>query len=223
MNWIDRFDLFLFDFDGLLVNTEHLHYQAYLSMLEARGCNIDWGFTEFARAAHLNQNAIREGICVACPSLRQIPWETLYREKKEAYESLLLSGKIELMSGVAPLLEALASSGKRRAVATNSFRIQTQLIRSQLPILQTLEHWICREDYENAKPAPDAYLTAIELHGQKGDRIIGFEDSIRGLRALQASPAFPVLICPSHHPLFEIAGEGVCHYESFDLIPPSGP
>ena len=29
MKWVDRFDLFLFDLDGLLVDTESFHYKAY--------------------------------------------------------------------------------------------------------------------------------------------------------------------------------------------------
>jgi HAD superfamily hydrolase (TIGR01509 family) len=219
MKWIRQFQLFLFDFDGLLVNTEHLHYQAYVNMLARRGRTLDWNFAEFCSLAHLNDTALREAIYTAFPDLEP-NWDLLYEEKKQAYLNLLLSGKVELMPGVERLLKELATAGIRRCVATNSLLEQTRLISAQLPILQTIPAWITREDYTKSKPDPECYLRAIELVGQPGDRIIGFEDSIRGLRALQETPALPVLICPSHHPLLELASQGrMLHFESFEAIP----
>ena len=40
MEWIHHYQLILFDLDGLLVNTEQLHYQAYKNMLQARGFSL---------------------------------------------------------------------------------------------------------------------------------------------------------------------------------------
>jgi HAD superfamily hydrolase (TIGR01509 family) len=219
MNWIRHFQLFLFDFDGLLVNTEHLHYQAYVNMMAARGYILDWSFAQFCEVAHLNSTALRDALYAAFADLEP-NWEILYREKKEAYLNLLLSGKVELMPGVERLLKELATAGIRRCVVTNSSLEQTRLISSQLPILHSIPKWITREDYEKPKPDPEGYLRAIALCAQQGDRIIGFEDSIRGLQALQQTSALSVLICSSHHPLLELASQGTfLHFESFEAIP----
>jgi beta-phosphoglucomutase len=219
MKWIHDFQLFLFDFDGLLVDTEGLHYAAYVNMMAARGYKLDWTFAEYSEMAHLNQTAIREGLYAKFPDLDP-NWEELYSEKKEAYQELISSGNLKLMPGVAPLLKALEKSNIRRCVVTHSSLNQIQLIRSKLPLLNTLPNWVTREDYEKPKPDPECYLRAIQLYGKPGDRIIGFEDSVRGLQALKGSPALPVLICPSHHPLLEIALEGnVLHFETLEKIP----
>jgi HAD superfamily hydrolase (TIGR01509 family) len=218
MKWIRDFQLFLFDFDGLLVNTEHLHYQAYVNMLASRGYDLNWSFVKFCEAAHLDATALKEAIYAQFPDLDP-NWKMLYEEKKRAYLDLLTSGKIELMPGVHQLLDALQKADIRRCVATNSLFMQIQLIRSQHPILQTIPHWITREDYDKPKPNPECYLRAIQLYGKPGDRIIGFEDSIRGLQALQGTPALPVLICASHHPLLEMASENIIHYPTFSQIP----
>lgn len=218
MDWIYKFDLFLFDFDGLLVNTEHLHYQAYINMLSQRGCQIDWDFSKFCSLAHLNSDALKQQIYAEFPFLEP-DWKILYEEKKQIYFDLIHSGKIELMEGVSSLLKALQEASIRSCVVTNSLFEQIQAIRSQHPILKTIPHWITREDYERPKPHPDGYLRAIELYGKAGDRIIGFEDSIRGLQALRQTPATAVLICPSHHPLLEmVLEEGVLHFESLSEI-----
>lgn len=219
MKWIHNFQLFLFDFDGLLVNTEHLHYQAYVNILDKRGYKLKLSLANFFELAHFNSTAWREALYAEIPDLEP-NWEILYREKKDEYLSLLVSGRVELMPGVETLLKALDEAKIRRCVVTNSILNHIKLIRARIPILETLPKWITREDYEKPKPSPECYLKAIELYGKTGDKIIGFEDSVRGLKALKETPALPVLICPSHHPLLELATEGdVLHFESFDQIP----
>ncbi|HSX38467.1 MAG TPA: HAD family phosphatase [Chlamydiales bacterium] len=219
MNWIHSFQLFLFDFDGLLVDTEGLHFAAYVNMLARRGVKLDWSFAQFCAVAHLNSHtAIRDEIYSQFPDLDP-DWEQLYAEKKQTYLDLLSSGKLHLMPGVEPLLSALQQANIRRCVVTHSPLEQIQRIQNQLPILKTIPKWVTREDYEKPKPDPECYLRAIQLFGQSGDRIIGFEDSLRGLQALRGTPALPVLICSSHHPLLEIAVTGnVIHFESLEQI-----
>lgn len=219
MQWIHNFQLFLFDFDGLLVNTEHLHYQAYVNMLARRGHRLDWSFGRFCEVAHLNAEALKEALYTQFPDLEP-NWNQLYSEKKKLYYELISSGKVELMPGAEDLLKVLEEAKIRRCVVTNSLFEQIALIRSELPILQTVPKWITREDYAKPKPHPEGYLRAIELYGQTGDRIIGFEDSLRGIQALKQTPALPILVCPAHHPLLELAteGGGVLHFETLSRV-----
>lgn len=217
MKWIHDFQLFLFDFDGLLVNTEHLHYQAYVNALAARGIDLGWSFQRFCELAHLNANGLKEAIWEAKPELASI-WPTIYAEKTKGYIDLLGTGKVELMPGVAKLLEELDRAEIRRCVVTHSLRRYVEAIRAQNKALQSIPHWITREDYEQPKPNPECYLRAIQLYGKTGDRIIGFEDSIRGLQALSQTPALPVLVCSAHHPLLEMASERAVHFESLEDI-----
>lgn len=218
MEWIHRFQLFLFDFDGLLVDTESIHYQAYIDALALRGYSLDWSFLAFCQKAHLNAEALRDSLCMQFPLLSQ-DWKQFYEEKKKIYFELVCAGQVQLMPGVDSLLKALEKANIRRCTVTNSFHEQTLLIRSQLPILQTIPKWITREDYIKPKPDSECYLKAIELYGEVGDRIIGFEDSIRGLEALKGTSAFPVLISPLKNPLVELAVQGgALHFDSFEKI-----
>jgi len=218
MHWIERFDLFLFDFDGLLVDTERLHFQAYQTLCLRHGYELAWGFDEYIGVAHTSATALRQALQ---HHLQDIPWEDLYQEKKEIYLDLLKQGHITLMPGVEILLKKLASRKIKRCVVTHSPKDQVDRIKSQFQILNTIPLWITREDYQNPKPAPDGYLKAIELLADPEDRIIGFEDSLRGLQALQKTRAHPVLICDSYH--FQLQGDslGVTHYSSLTKIPGS--
>lgn len=198
MDWIKEYQLFLLDFDGLLVNTERLHYGAYLRMCKARGFELTWNFEDFCRAAHFDSKMLRVKMQESLPELfEQEPnWSVLYTEKKKHYLDILKETKIELMPGVEEFLYALKQENLKRVVVTHSPREQVDFIRSTNEALNTIEHWITREDYNLSKPHPEPYLKAIEKFSSPGDQMIGFEDSPRGINSLMGTSAKPVLISP---------------------------
>lgn len=196
MHWIKDYQLFLFDFDGILVNTEKLHYLAYKKMCSDRGFSLKWDMKTYIRHAMYSADGIKEGIYKEFPDLfRYEPcWDLLYGEKKQAYAELIRSDGTELMPGVEDLLRDLDIAGIKRCVVTHSSAEQIALIRAHHPILDSIPIWITREDYNQPKPSPECYLQAISRLAEKNDRIIGFEDSPRGLKALLGTIAEGVLI-----------------------------
>lgn len=221
MQWIHQYQLFLFDFDGLLVNTEELHYQAYIRMCANRGFTLTWDFNRYSNAAHHQATALQDQIYAEFPALKaQEPnWNILYEEKKSAFIQLLQEGTAHLMPGVLALLEALRVAQINRCVVTHSPTPLVALIRSQHSILNTIPHWITREHYSHPKPHPECYQIAINQLAKKGDRIIGFEDSPRGLKALLETDAKPVLVCPADAPyLQEWIHQPIAYYPSFNAM-----
>ena len=221
MKWIENFQLFLFDLDGLLVDTENVHYEAYKEMLKKRGFDLKWDFFKFCEIAHFDENSLQKGVYCAFPDLfiKEPNWEILKKEKNIIFIDLLKTSKIKMLPGVESLLKELQYKNIKRCVVTNSFKIMTDLIRVKQPCLNTIPHWLTREDYLLPKPYPDGYLHAIKLYGKKGDKIIGFEDSLRGIKALQQTASIPVLInCFLDSRLEDMVSKEVFHFESFDKI-----
>jgi beta-phosphoglucomutase len=219
MRWIKEFQLFLFDFDGLLVNTEEIQFEAYKKMCAQRAGLLEWDFATFCSYSHSADNsALKNALYQSYPQLQEIDWSLLYAEKKKIYEELLSVSKIELMPGVERLLTALDHAAIRRCVVTNSTREQIQLISHSLPLLKTIPHWITREDYIKPKPHPEGYLRAITLYGKKGDRIVGFEDTIRGIFALAQTPAVPVMIAATPPEIPGMFPKEILYYPSFEKI-----
>ncbi|MDE3056258.1 MAG: HAD family phosphatase [Verrucomicrobiota bacterium] len=213
MNWVSSFQLFLFDFDGLLVDTERLHFRAYREALQERGHFLDWDFSSYCRYAHLEADSLKKALIGRFPVL-SLDWSSFYEEKRSRYLSLMNEGQLELMPGVERLLFLLTERGARRCVVTHSPRAAVERICSKLPLLHMIPHWITREDYKEPKPHPECYRKAISLYGKKGDRIIGFEDSVRGWTALSQTEALPLLICSDTHPQLRWA-QGALHFASF--------
>jgi HAD superfamily hydrolase (TIGR01509 family) len=134
--------------------------------------------------------------------------------------NLLNSSKIDLLPGVEKLLNELKIKNIKRCVVTNSSKSMTDMIRAKQVLLDTIPHWITREDYLKPKPNPDCYLHAISLYADKGDKIIGFEDSLRGIKSLQQTPAFSVLIGSILDPkVSSMLTKDVFHFKSFEDIP----
>lgn len=196
MKWIKNFHLFLFDFDGLLVNTEYLHYLAYKNTLANRGYNLIWDFAKYASLALYEATAIKEGIYKEFPRLYQEEpnWDVLYQEKKEAYLLLLANQNDLLMPGVHELLLTLQKHNIKRCVVTHSPKEQVEVLKKKNPALETIPFWITRQDYKNPKPDPECYDIAIKRYAEANEKIIGFEDSLRGFQALQQNPVTPVCI-----------------------------
>ena len=221
MHWIHNFDLFLFDFDGLLVDTENLHFRAYQELCQRRGNALPWDLNRFMQIAHADATGLRREISALFPRMiEQEIWENLYSEKKAIYESLIEQGDLSLLPGVEALLLKLASEVKKRCVVTNSTQKQTDAIRTRIRALQSIPHWFTRESYERPKPAPDGYLTALKALSAEGDRVIGFEDSMRGYHSLkEAGVGCAVLICSPGHPQLDgFAEKDGWHVSSFETV-----
>ena len=218
MEWTRHFELFLFDFDGLLVDTERLHYEAYRETCAERGLDLNWDMHEYGRAAYFHASRLKEVLMERFPeALGTDPlWEAFYAEKRERFIQSAKSAK--LMPGVEALLKEIAAANKQRVVVTHSTLAMVNSVRANLPELDLIEHWITREDYEGAKPSPDGYNLAIRRYGKEGGRVVGFEDTPKGLEALIATKrALPVLVSPFCELFREVLDrtEGIFHAKSF--------
>lgn len=196
MDFTRNYQLFLFDLDGLLVNSEELHYRAYCTMLKQRGFDLPWDFAAYFQIAQQAADAPQRAIYKEFPMLQQMEpnWQVLYAEKKEAYKALLQQEPVPLLPGVEPVLRYLQKEAIQRCVVTHTARALVDIIRAQNPLLNTIEHWFCREDYSNPKPSPDGYLKAIATLADASWNIIGFEDSFRGMQSLMGTRARPVVV-----------------------------
>lgn len=221
MEWIHHYQLFLFDLDGLLVNTESLHYLAYKNMLQAHNFILPWDFNRYCMTAHYHSDKIAEEFLELFPNLYSDgqSWEQLYAEKKRIIMELMNAGEVSLMPGVYELLEELNKAKIKSCLVTHSPEELVSIVRKQHPILNTIPYCITRHDYTHPKPHSESYLKAIKEYAAPGDRVIGFEDTPRGLRALMGTSARPILICEVNYPeIPEFVRQGVLHFPTFAAI-----
>ncbi|MBS0622995.1 MAG: HAD family phosphatase [Verrucomicrobia bacterium] len=192
----NRYQLYLFDFDGVLADTESLHLKAYQRMCARRGCELAWDQHEYAKVALFHASGLKQALYTLFPALyQQEPsWDVLYQEKRRYYLEILEEEGTQLMPGVQDVLESLENESIPSCVVTHSPKEQIERIVRQHPILSTIRHWVTRECYHQPKPHPECYQQAMHLYAKPGDRVIGFEDSPRGMMALSQTNAKPYLV-----------------------------
>lgn len=189
---LGKWQIFLFDFDGTLVNSEKLHHQAYLQVAKEYGIPFAPDFTTYTKLAHFSDHALKD---IVCNLSKNLDWHAFYASKKRAYLDIVAATQPELMEGVETLLLQLAQSKVITCVVTHSAKEQTLSFCKKLPILETIDHWITREDYDHPKPAPDSYRAAVaKIKKDPSQKVVGFEDTVRGLEALLAIEADPFLV-----------------------------
>lgn len=193
---IDLFNLYLFDFDGILVDTENLHYQAYKEMCKHYGHELSWDMKEYLQAAMFSQFGLRDAIYERFPRMQELPWDKVYSKKLEIYLEIVETYGVKLMPGVEALLKKLFKLNKKIAVVTNSTSSQVEALQNQHPILQQIPYWMTRECYIFSKPNGECYQKAIEKWQHSGDEVIGFEDSYKGMQALLNVRAHSVFVSP---------------------------
>lgn len=178
------------DNDGVLVDTEHLYFEATQKVLAQAGIRLteDTYLELFLRqgrgAWHL---AEEHGVPPA--DIDRL------REERNALYAQLLHQAPRLIEGVLDVLEAL--HGKYvMGVVTSSRKDHFDVIHRSTRLLKYFDFVLASGDYSRGKPAPDPYLLAVERSGAAPDECIAVEDSERGLEAAVLA-GIKCLIVPS--------------------------
>jgi HAD superfamily hydrolase (TIGR01509 family) len=170
-------DAILWDNDGVLVDTEHLYFQATQQVLASVGVMlteqqyIDLFLVEGHGAWHLVEER----------GVGDAEIARLREQRNEVYGRLLRQGP-RVIPGIADTLAALRGRYVM-GVVTSSRRDHFALIHEHTGLLQYFDFVLTASDYPRVKPYPDPYLAAVERSGVGADRCIAIEDSERGLEA----------------------------------------
>ena len=196
------FDAVIFDFDGVIADTEPLHYQAFREVLAAHG--VDLSETDyFAKYVGLNDATFIRRIFE--DRRKPLPDPQEIRSRKDAdYESLIARG-LPLLPGVRSFVETAARSVPL-AICSGARRSEIISLLRQHELEQFFSAIVATEDVPISKPDPAGFLRALELlRKQKtdltADRCLVIEDSLLGIRAARAA-GMPVLavLGPIDHP-----------------------
>ena len=165
------------DNDGVLVDTEHLYFEASRDAL--RQVEIELSLAQFV---HLTLDLGQSPLTLAAQQgISNEHIEVLRQHKNRRYAELLENGA-EPMHGAVETLAAL--HGKVvMAIVTSSRRDHFDLIHRNNGLLEYFDFILTREDYRHSKPNPEPYLKALQLSGLRAEECLVIEDTRRGLEA----------------------------------------
>ncbi len=195
----------IFDFDGLILDTETPEYQVWQAIYREHGFELpheEWGkiiggygVSSFDAAEHLS--SLTQGR-VDSASLRE-------RLRSESAPLYLLQ---PVLPGVLDYLRDAKRLGLKLAIASSSKHVWVERHGGRLGILGHFDQIICADDVApgRTKPNPDLFLLALDrLKVQKNEAIV-FEDSPNGVKAAQAAGIFVVAVPNPTTALLSIEG-----------------
>jgi len=179
----------VFDFDGVLADSEPLHLRAYQQVLSRFG-------VEFSRedyyANYLGYDD--EGVFTQLGERHGIPLDSagvraLIAEKTRIFDASIESG-IEsgdiLYPGATACVELMASRYPL-GIASGALRHEIEAILRGARLDRHFRFIVASGDTPEGKPAPDPYRRAAALHGADPAQCIAIEDSRWGIESARAA------------------------------------
>lgn len=173
----------IFDMDGVLIDSEPLHFKVDQMVLEK--LNI-----------HHSKEYLERFVGYTNPAM----WEIIKKENSiessiEELIELQLSAKLKYLEdsdykaidGIIELLEELKTNKIPTAIASSSPRVFIEAVLKKLGISQYFDTWVSGEEVKKSKPEPDVFLKASEILAVQASQCAVIEDSKSGTTAAKSA------------------------------------
>lgn len=172
---------FIFDLDGVIVDTAKYHYLAWLKIANQLGIEFTHEHNELLKGvSRVRSLDIILGLGkVEASEEDKNKWLV---QKNEDYLSYLVDmDESEILPGVMPILNYLKE--QNQLIALGSASKNARPILEKTGILSFFDAIVDGNDVSNAKPDPEVFLLAAKLLNIKPEDSIVFEDSVAGIQA----------------------------------------
>jgi putative hydrolase of the HAD superfamily len=174
----------IFDFDGLVVDTESTGYLTWREIFDEHGHELP--VERYAQVVGTDFNTSYDPRRdLEELTGRGFNWEEMEAKRKSRESELRLH--LKPLPGVIERLEEAASLGLRTAIASSSPRVWIDSWMDQLGLHTRFHHISTVDDTGRVKPDPSLFVHAAEKLGVDRNEAVIFEDSLNGLRAAQAA------------------------------------
>lgn len=181
----------IFDFDGVLANSEPIHLRVYQILLSEEGLSLAsreyydryLGFDDVGVFEALSRD---KGLDVAGSRM-----DTLISRKTEIFQGLVRSGDV-LFPGAAACLRTVANAVPV-AIASGALRHEIEIVLDGGGLLGLVPVIVASGDTPRSKPAPDPYARALQRLSRRAGRaldptkVVAIEDSRLGLQSARSA------------------------------------
>ena len=180
----------IFDFDGVILDTETTDFEAWRAIYRAYGAELSLStwlpiigditqyFNIYQRIAELTGKPVDHA--------------ELYERQRALHIEMLKNSAP--MPGVEDYLCAAQQLGIRVGIASGSRRSWVISRLEQIGLADRFETIVCRDDVGRAKPDPAAYLAAVSKLGVTVDQAIALEDSLPGVKAAKSAGLYCIAV-----------------------------
>jgi beta-phosphoglucomutase len=172
----------IFDFDGVIADTEPLHWQSWVELLAPRGFDLNW--EDYCRECRgVAESRMLDALVRLTPAASE--WTDLPQSYPERKRRVL-----ERVSSAPPIaretVEMLAAlDGYRVGLVTSALEQHVAPVLRSTGIYDSFAALVYGNEVRHHKPAPDPYLLAMKKLGVTSG--LAFEDSAFGIESARAA------------------------------------
>lgn len=178
----------IFDFDGIIVDTEPIHYRAFQEVLNPLGISYSWDDYMEKYIGFDDRDAFREAFREAGKKLDQECLGALVSRKASLFVEIVENG-VPAYPGVISLISKLKGNVPL-ALCSGALRSDILPILEALNLRDAFDILVTAEDVKASKPDPQSYILAVTRLAERfpdreitADRCIAIEDTPAGIRS----------------------------------------
>jgi beta-phosphoglucomutase len=172
----------LFDLDGTLAQTDHLHHAAFNAVLAGHGRSLD--HPTFVR--HVSGRSNDDITAYLFPDKDAAERRRIAAEKERSFRTLVAAG-VAATPGAAALLDWARARNVATGLVTNAPRENADLMVEVLGLRGAFDVEISAVELPRSKPHPEPYLAAVDALELDAARTVAIEDSAPGIAAARAA------------------------------------
>ena len=173
----------IFDFDGLIVDTETVIYESWAEIYEKSGQILE--LNTYKNCVGSDFEKFHPGIELEKRTGKKFNWTTIDAERENLIREGLEQQKER--TGIRHFIEYAKAKGLDLAIASSSSRNWVLGWIKKLGLMEHFSAFANRDDVQKIKPDPELFLTAANFLGIHPSEALIFEDSENGLKAATAA------------------------------------
>jgi HAD superfamily hydrolase (TIGR01509 family) len=180
----------VFDFDGLILDTEVPEFQAWQEIYQAHGCELP--LTVWATGLGTSSDVFDPCTYLEAQLGRLLDRETLHHQRRQRHHELLKSQTV--LPGIREYIADAKRLGLRLGVASSSSRQWVVGHLTDLELTPYFDCIKCADDVPRVKPDPALYQAVVQTLALEPQQAIALEDSPNGIAAAKRAGLFCVAV-----------------------------
>jgi HAD superfamily hydrolase (TIGR01509 family) len=180
----------VFDFDGLIADTETPEFESWCAEFREHGVELD--IEEWIKCVGAGPSAW--DVFDHLEALLGAPYDRAAVSSRRRERFVALTKEMEVMPGVRELLVEARSEGVPCAIASSSEGGWVNGYLSRFGLVDAFQTVVTRDMVANPKPAPDLYLEACLRLGTEVDCVVALEDSVNGVTSARSAGLYCIAV-----------------------------
>lgn len=176
----------VFDFDGVVVDSEPLHFRALARVGQGFGFEMDWQRYLSDMIGYDDRDAIRAMLSEAGQPVDDERVAVLCRQKAQLIDRMIDKG-VPMIDGARELIEAAHAEGLPIAIASGATSHEIARMLDGLGLADKFGVIVSADDVQHSKPHPRTFQLAGERLGIEPPKCLAIEDTAAGIQSAKAA------------------------------------